>query len=126
MYVCGAAVRRKSVYVRFLPVRESVLSPCSVRWKVVGIWAGWHSQRRKRRPAFSTSDETAYLSSYLPNRATIRDHVWRRRAMAARPMISNMPDDGSGTLMRSSSEKATALGCPCVIVPVRRIGVRGV
>lgn len=40
VYVCGEAVRRKSVYVRFLPVRESDLSPCSVRWKGVGDWVG--------------------------------------------------------------------------------------
>ena len=39
VYVCGAAVRRKSVYVRFLPVR----SPFAVRVLAVGrAWGiGW-------------------------------------------------------------------------------------
>ena len=36
VYVCGAAVRRKSVYARVRPVRESVFSLCSVCWKGVG------------------------------------------------------------------------------------------
>ena len=46
VYVCGAGVRRKSVYVRFLPVRESDLSPCSVRWKGVGDCVGRGSHSR--------------------------------------------------------------------------------
>ena len=40
VYVCGAAVRRKSVSARFPTVVESVFSPCSVRQKAVGDWMG--------------------------------------------------------------------------------------
>ena len=35
VYVCGAAARRKSVYVRYLPVRDPVLTRCFAHCKTV-------------------------------------------------------------------------------------------
>ena len=67
--------------------------------------------------------EPKSLFAYL---AVGNGYVLRRRASVAKPMMSSIPDDGSGTFIRSSFAKVWALGRPFVIMPVTWIGLCGI